>query len=455
MLELLSRALKQNISMEITLPEGTVTSLLSTLPTGPRNELESLRRTLDVTREFRTQLERERQRELREIHAREAEATGSRVVRMVRKAAETAEPIRAARVHGDLPAHLHVSPSGAALGATAVEERSAAPCVSVREPVLLVERAAPAREQAPAWARRLLNQLGPRSTVTVFNWLANPALMLTVKPSELSPALRAAHQSIMTRYGLTLHKQGYKAPPRLAREWFSGSTPTAFPPKTALEAEAIIYPEGISSDEEAMVPVGHALSAKNRPTAALPRPAEDTPLGTRAGYDPPADELIYANRHGPSRRKRSRPSPRRSRRSSSGSRAAQRSQLAPSSPSSEAGSPTSRDARPAGTRVLRTVVRRKSSIACRPTKSITSRPHRIFILGTLRFCRRVFVVPRGVMGPEPDILLGLDAIQAIHGQIDTTLSGWCLRARDSHYREVVVPFRLRTSLGSWSACSDL
>eukprot|EP00741_Cyanophora_paradoxa_P005406 tig00000881_g5242.t1 len=62
----------------------------------------------------------------------------------------------------------------------------------------------------------------------------------------------------------------------------------------------------------------------------------------------------------------------------------------------------------------------------------------VFILGTLRFCRRVFVVPRGVMGPEPDILLGLDAIQAIHGQIDTTLSGWCLRARDSHY-PVAVP----------------
>eukprot|EP00741_Cyanophora_paradoxa_P023212 tig00021572_g22420.t1 len=29
------------------------------------------------------------------------------------------------------------------------------------------------------------------------------------------------------------------------------------------------------------------------------------------------------------------------------------------------------------------------------------------------------------MGVEPDILLGLDAIQAVHGQIDTTLSGWC------------------------------
>eukprot|EP00741_Cyanophora_paradoxa_P015473 tig00020892_g14936.t1 len=47
----------------------------------------------------------------------------------------------------------------------------------------------------------------------------------------------------------------------------------------------------------------------------------------------------------------------------------------------------------------------------------------VFVLGSLRFCRRVFVVPRGAMGVEPDILLGLDAIQAVHGQIDTTLSG--------------------------------
>eukprot|EP00741_Cyanophora_paradoxa_P000448 tig00000405_g438.t1 len=78
----------------------------------------------------------------------------------------------------------------------------------------------------------------------------------------------------------------------------------------------------------------------------------------------------------------------------------------------------------------------------------------VFVLGSLRFCRRVFVVPRGAMGVEPDILLGLDAIQAVHGQIDTTLSGWCLRARDHLHREVVVPFRLRTSLGSWSESWD-
>eukprot|EP00741_Cyanophora_paradoxa_P020574 tig00000227_g19860.t1 len=45
----------------------------------------------------------------------------------------------------------------------------------------------------------------------------------------------------------------------------------------------------------------------------------------------------------------------------------------------------------------------------------------VFVLGSLRFCRRVFVVPRGAMGVEPDILLGLDAIQAVHDQIDTTL----------------------------------
>eukprot|EP00741_Cyanophora_paradoxa_P006977 tig00001066_g6750.t1 len=55
----------------------------------------------------------------------------------------------------------------------------------------------------------------------------------------------------------------------------------------------------------------------------------------------------------------------------------------------------------------------------------------VFVLGSLRFCRRVFVVPRGAMGVEPDILLGLDAIQAVHGQIDTTLSGWCLRALEA------------------------
>eukprot|EP00741_Cyanophora_paradoxa_P015155 tig00020849_g14626.t1 len=276
-----------------------------------------------------------------------------------------------------------------------------------------------------------------------------------------------------------------------------------------------------------MVPVGHALSAKNRPTAALPRPAEDTPLGTRAGYDPPADELIYANRHGPSRRKRSRPSPaeEQAEQQRIARRAAARNSR-PSSPSSEAGSPdlagppappepeyyvrkartgwprdkTLEFFRPKTLQIPGCIAMRLPngrSGAERPVRIVIDtgaqgtvvpqevldrlppdevnyveghtvvrgfmdrdkircrRADVVFILGTLRFCRRVFVVPRGVMGPEPDILLGLDAIQAIHGQIDTTLSGWCLRARDSHYREVVVPFRLRTSLGSWSACSDL
>eukprot|EP00741_Cyanophora_paradoxa_P014102 tig00000180_g13613.t1 len=100
------------------------------------------------------------------------------------------------------------------------------------------------REPAPAWARRLLHKLGPRSTVLVFNWLSNPAQMLQVDPKTLEPALRAVHQAIMDRYGISMRKTGYKAPPRPTRAWFSGSAPTAaFAPQNALEAAAIIYPE--------------------------------------------------------------------------------------------------------------------------------------------------------------------------------------------------------------------
>eukprot|EP00741_Cyanophora_paradoxa_P013466 tig00020689_g13004.t1 len=310
------------------------------------------------------------------------------------------------------------------------------------------------REPAPAWARRLLHKLGPRSTVLVFNWLSNPAQMLQVDPKTLEPALRAVHQAIMDRYGISMRKTGYKAPPRPTRAWFSGSAPTAaFAPQNALEAAAIIYPEGLTSDEEALMPAGHALGSKNRPSLAVPRRQrrrrwERAPAMTR-----PATSCSTPT--ATARARASGPSPRRwpTRQSSAESPSEPRLASPGPHPNRKRNGPVG-STRAAGTRIPRncssqevldrlppdevnyveghTIVRGfmdRDKIRCR-------RADVVFVLGSLRFCRRVFVVPRGAMGVEPDILLGLDAIQAVHGQIDTTLSGCrgSVRPRDATLR---------------------
>eukprot|EP00741_Cyanophora_paradoxa_P023654 tig00021608_g22848.t1 len=60
--------------------------------------------------------------------------------------------------------------------------------------------------------------------------------------------------------------------------------------------------------------------------------------------------------------------------------------------------------------------------------------HVVLRFGDVYVSRAVYVVPDGSLGPNADMLLGIGTIMRIEGRIDTTSSGWCLHARDAHFR---------------------
>eukprot|EP00741_Cyanophora_paradoxa_P009744 tig00000147_g9440.t1 len=66
--------------------------------------------------------------------------------------------------------------------------------------------------------------------------------------------------------------------------------------------------------------------------------------------------------------------------------------------------------------------------------------HVVLRFGDVYVSRAVYVVPDGSLGPNADMLLGIGTIMRIEGRIDTTSSGWCLHARDAHFRPHVIPF---------------
>eukprot|EP00741_Cyanophora_paradoxa_P014104 tig00000180_g13615.t1 len=67
--------------------------------------------------------------------------------------------------------------------------------------------------------------------------------------------------------------------------------------------------------------------------------------------------------------------------------------------------------------------------------------HVVLRFGDVYVSRAVHVVPDGTLGPDADMLIGIGTIMCIDGRIDTTRSGWCLHARDAHYKPHVIPFR--------------
>eukprot|EP00741_Cyanophora_paradoxa_P019744 tig00021146_g19055.t1 len=256
-LEDVCRALRAGIDMQISLSAGETGMMISLLPDGPRADLEALRATLDRTKDWRALLERERQHEAR-VAMQAAAKANPKPFFAVYTVAEASSPRgHEARAPCDLPAHLHTPASVRAAVPVPADEKY----ISIRRVQTVVHeppaqtvapRRQPRRPPGPTKEPRACAGLGPPPAAQAraaldragLQLAVEPAQMLQVDPKTLEPALRAVHQAIMDRYGISMRKTGYKAPPRPTRAWFSGSAPTAaFAPQNALEAAAIIYPE--------------------------------------------------------------------------------------------------------------------------------------------------------------------------------------------------------------------